>query len=76
MDTDVLLLEDINQLRDNVYRARRKMLPSLPTDIIEVYDYLLGMIIKEHFKKQKVRMGSLKFEDVDFTSHSRENFRK
>jgi len=37
LDTDILLLKNINQLRDNVYRARRLILPISPKIINEVH---------------------------------------
>lgn len=40
IDTDLLTLKGINQFCNNVYRAIRQSLPTLPKNINEVYNYL------------------------------------
>lgn len=50
--TDLLLLNDVNQLRDSVYRARRQILPVLPKNMNEVHDYLETNDIITNTKKE------------------------
>lgn len=52
VDTDLLLLNYISQLRNNVYRARRQILPILPKNINEVHDYLETNDIITNTKKE------------------------
>lgn len=64
MDTDELLSEDKNQQCDNIYRARRKLLPPLPRNINEVHNYLETTLIKTNKKEEHFLLTNNKTDHI------------